>query len=75
MTEVGINRKAGLVLKVFRNHRIFESELRAYLALQKSGVPLILQLLGGFNVPGTKGAVLLTWVGENTIEPFTSSDR
>lgn len=73
--EVGINWKAGMVLKVFRNHRIFESELRAYLALQKSGVPFVPQLLGVFNVPGTKGAILLTWVGENTKEPFTSFDR
>lgn len=75
MTEIGINRRACLVLKVFHTHTIFESELRAYLALQEAGVTFIPQLLGVFNVPGTKGALLLTMVGQATKEPFDLFDR
>ena len=54
---------------------MFESELRAYLALQEAGIQFIPQLLGIFNVPGTKGAMLLTMVGERINEPFTAPDR
>jgi len=74
-TEVGINRRAGLVLKVFHNHRMFESELRAYLALREAGVDFIPQLLGIFNVPGTKGAILSTMVGKNIKELASLQDR
>lgn len=74
-TEIGVSRRAGLVLKVFRTHTMFESELRAYLALQEAGVKFIPQLLGVFNVPGTKGAMLLTMVGKSTEGPFNLSDR
>lgn len=75
MTEIGINRRACLVLKVFHTHSVFESELRAYLALQEAGVTCIPQLLGVFNVPGTKGALLLTMVGQTAKEPFDFHDR
>lgn len=75
MTEIGISRRAGLVLKVFHSQTMFESELRAYLALQEAGIQFIPQLLGIFNVPGTKGAMLLTMVGERINEPFTAPDR
>lgn len=63
------------MLKVFHTHRMFESELRAYLALQEAGVPFVPQLLGIFNMPGTKGSMLLTMAGENTEGPFTLQDR
>jgi hypothetical protein len=54
---------------------MFELELRAYLALQKAGVNFIPQFLGAFNVPGTKGALLLTMVGHSIKEPFDLFDR
>jgi hypothetical protein len=63
------------VLKVFHAHSVFESELRAYLALQEAGVAFIPQLLGVFNVPGTKSALLLTMVGQVAKEPFDFHDR
>jgi hypothetical protein len=74
-TEVGISRRAGLVLKVFHKHCIFESELKAYLALQDAGVKYVPQLLGIFNVPGTKGAMLFTMVGKNIKELTSIQDR
>jgi hypothetical protein len=64
MTEVGISRK----------HCIFESELRAYLALYDAGVKYVPQLLGIFNVPG-KGAMLFTMVGKNIKELSSLHDR
>ena len=75
MTELGINRRACLVLKVFHTHEVFESELRAYLALQEAGVTFVPQLLGVFNVPGTKGALLLTMVGQVAKQLFDFLDR
>ena len=75
MTEIGICWRAGLVLKVFHTHRMFESELRAYLALQEAGVQFIPQLLGVFNVPGTKGAMLLTMVSKTNDGPLTLDNR
>ena len=54
---------------------MFQSELRAYLALQELGVQFIPQLLGVFNVPGAKGAILLTMVGETNDRPITLDDR
>jgi hypothetical protein len=75
VTEIGINRRACLVLKVFHTHSVFESELRAYLALQEAGVTFIPRLLGVFNIPGTKGALLLTMVGRAAKEPFDFHDR
>ncbi len=75
MTEVGISRRAGLVLKIFHKHCIFESELRAYLALHDAGVKYVPQLLGIFNVPGTKGAMLFTMVGKNIKELSSLHDR
>jgi hypothetical protein len=74
VTEVGVSQKAGLVLKVFHTHEMFESELRAYLALQEAGVRFIPRLLGVFNIPGTKGSVLLTMAGKPT-EAFAPYDR
>ena len=74
VTEVGVSQKAGLVLKVFHTHEMFESELRAYLALQEAEVQFIPRLLGVFNIPGTKGSVLLTMAGKPT-EAFAPSDR
>ena len=68
--DVGISRRSGLVLKVFHTQRMFESELKAYLVLQEAGVKFIPQLLGVFNVPGTKGTLLLTMVGKDTQEPY-----
>ena len=73
MTEIGINRRAGLVLKVFRADWMFESELKAYLMLREAGVQFIPELLAIFNVPGTKGAMLLTMVGDSTEEIQWSS--
>lgn len=75
VTEIGISRRAGLVLKVFHSQRMFESELRPYLALEEAGVGFVPKLSGIFNVPGTKGAMLLTMVGERIKEPFTTHDR
>ena len=75
VTEVGISRRAGLVLKIFHTRWMFEAELRAYLAIQEVGVQFIPQFLGVFNVPGTKGAILLTMVGETNHQPFTLDDR
>jgi len=63
------------MLKVFHTHRMFESELRAYLVLQKAGVQFIPQLLGIFSMPGTKGSMLLTMAGETTKGPFTLYDQ
>jgi len=54
---------------------MFESELRAYLVLQKAGVQFIPQLLGIFSMPGTKGSMLLTMAGETTKGPFTLYDQ
>ena len=73
--EVGISRRAGLVLKIFHNHGIFESELRAYSALQEAGVNFIPRLLGIFNVPGTNGAMLFTMVGKNIKELASLQDK
>jgi flagellar biosynthesis protein FliQ len=73
--EIGINQRACLVLKVFHTQSVFESELRAYLALQEAGVTFIPQLLGVFKIPGTKGALLLTMVGQAAKEPFDFHDR
>jgi hypothetical protein len=75
VTEVGISRRAGLVLKIFHTRWMFEAELRAYLAVQEVGIQFIPQLLGVFNVPGTKGAILLTMVGEINDPPLTLDDR
>jgi hypothetical protein len=74
-TEVGISRGAGLVLKVFHNHQMFESELRAYSVLQRAGVKFIPQLFGIFNIPGTKGAMLFTMVGKHIEELASLQDR
>jgi len=75
VTEIGISKRAGLVLKIYHAHWVFEAELRAYLVVQKAGVQFIPQLLGVFNVPGTKGAMLLTLVGKFNDRPFTLNDR
>jgi hypothetical protein len=75
VTEVGISRRAGLVLKIYHTHWMFEAELRAYLAIQEAGIQFVPQLLGVFNVPGTKGAILLTMVGETNDGPLTLDDR
>jgi hypothetical protein len=75
VTEIGINQRACLVLKVFHTHEVFESELGAYLALQEAGVTFVPQLLDVFNVPGTKGALLLEMVGQVAKEPFDFHDR
>ncbi len=60
---------------MYHAHWVFEAELRAYLALQKVGVQFIPQLLGVFNVSGTKGVMLLTMIGETNDQPFTLDDR
>ncbi len=75
MTEVGISRRAGLVLKVFHNHSMFESELRAYTVLRAAGVNFTPQLMGIFSVPGTKGAMLFTMVGKRIKELASLQDR
>ena len=75
MTEIGISRRAGLVFKVFHSQGMFEKELAAYLVLQEAGVRFVPQLVGVFNVPGTKGTMLFTMVGEAIKEPFTAHDR
>ncbi len=75
MTEIGISWRAGLVFKVFHSQGMFEKKLTAYLALQKAGVRFVPQLVGVFNVPGTKGAMLFTMVGEAIKEPFTAYNR
>ena len=62
------------MIKVFHTRRMFETELRAYLALQKASVEFIPQLLGIFNMPGTKGSMLLTMAGETTEGPFSFHD-
>jgi hypothetical protein len=54
---------------------MFEAELRAYLAVQEVGIQFIPHLLGVFNVPGTKGAILLTMAGEINDRPLTLDDR
>jgi hypothetical protein len=54
---------------------MFEQELSTYLALQNAGVWFIPSLLGVFNVPETKGAMLFTTVGEAIKEPFTARNR
>jgi hypothetical protein len=64
-----------LVLKVFHNHQMFESELRAYSVLQRAGVNFIPQLFGIFNIPGTKGAMLFTMVGKHIEELASLQDR
>ena len=73
--EVGINHKAGLVLKVFHSTEMFQSKLKAYLMLQEARVQYVPNLLGTYKIPGTKGAMLITLVGEKTQGGLSNEDR